>query len=639
MSQCPQCGTATTVGQPFCGACGATLAPAAEAPTPDEGQTQIRGQEPTAQFPAQQPPPQQPQQQQWSQPQQPPAPQGQQYGAPQQPQYGAPQGQQQYGAPQQPQYGAPQGQQYGAPQQPQYGAPQGQQPGQQWGQPQYGGPQGGGNGVNFDFSKLLVGNWAGMAMVAGAALGVAFVISLILAFTTADKLDVASAIGATFLLTGATFGADLIQDDGDATTSLGQYPLLATLLALGAAVYLFRRSTANYTSVKEALIDAVRAALILAVFSTVLAIVMKIWEPKLKGYESSGGESEDFDFLGAPVGLANGKFTLSIGGSIFLPLIILALVLALTCLVRRDWLGDKVLAKVHDFVAAPIIGFTTLILATIPAGLLYMVAIIAGEKDARGFAPAMGLLGNLPGIGLHMIGLGSLSKLGFHSSSSDDDIADQLEEAIDDAGGAPAWVGDFAGDHGAIFWVALLVGIPALAAAVWMVIKRSTGTANPLYNVGVYIGSMLIVVPLLVRLSNVHVTSEFDSENYTIAGGLSGGTTLLLFMVFSLVAAAVILVVTGKLDVNALKAKASNFQSQPGQQPGQQQWGTQPPPQQYGQPGQQQWSQPQPPQGQPPQGQPPQGQPPQQDQWGQQQPPYGQQPPQNPQGGWQPPQQ
>lgn len=624
MSQCPQCGTATTVGQPFCGACGASLT--AQAPAPDEGQTQIRpGGPQQGQPPAQQPPAQQPPQQ-WGQ--QPPAPQN-----PPQQQWGQQPPQQQGNT-------GPQ-QAYGQPQQQQWGQQTPGQPQQQWGQPQ----QGGGTGPNFDFSKLLVGNWVGMAMVAGAAFGVALILGLLFAFTTADDLDVASALAAGLLLTGAAFGADLIQDEGnDVTTSLGQYPLLATVLAFGVGIYLFRRTTANYSKVTDALIDAVRAALILAGLVFVLSIVMKIWEPDVKGYEGSGSDSDDFDFLGAPLGMTNGETTMSIGGAIFLPFVLLLLLLALTCFVRRDWLGEK-LSVVHDFVAAPLWGFATLITATLPAGLLYMIAIIAGEKDARGFSQAMSLLGNLPGIGLHMIGLGSLSKLGYSVSSSDDDAEDFYSDMIEEQGGEPAWIGDFAGDHGALFWTALLVGIPALAAAVWMVVKRSTGKANPLFNVGVYLGSLLIIVPLLVRFSNLHLTSSDDDDSVTFAGGLAGGNTLLLFLVFSLVAAAIILVVTGNLDVNALKAKAQSFQGQPGQ-PGQQQWGGQPqqqPGQQQwgGQPQQQQWGQQPPPQGgqQPPQqgGQQYGQQPPQQggQQWGQQPPQQGGQ-----QGGWQqPPQQ
>src|SRR5690606_27669825 len=119
MSQCPQCGAHVGGERPFCGACGASLAPAAG----NENVTQVRP-------PAGQPDAQPPAQQQWTPQPPPPAPQG----APQAP----------------PGYGAPQGQQFA--QQPQggpaYGAPQGQQ----FAPPPHAAPQ-------FDFSKLLVGNW------------------------------------------------------------------------------------------------------------------------------------------------------------------------------------------------------------------------------------------------------------------------------------------------------------------------------------------------------------------------------------------------------------------------------------------------------------------------------------------------
>ena len=104
MSQCPQCGAQTTDGQPFCGSCGATLAPPAQPPAnAGEPPTQIasnrRRPDATEQFPATPAAdpsgqPDQAQQGQWQQPQG-----GQDYGQ-------QDHGQQQYG---QQQYG----QQYG----------------------------------------------------------------------------------------------------------------------------------------------------------------------------------------------------------------------------------------------------------------------------------------------------------------------------------------------------------------------------------------------------------------------------------------------------------------------------------------------------------------------------------------------
>src|SRR3546814_12497609 len=72
------------------------------------------------------------------------------------------------------------------------------------------------------------------------------------------------ALGMTLMLAVSTFGSNIIGDMGEgdieATQHIGQYPLLITVLALGAAVWLFRRTTASYRHYLEPILDEVRAA-------------------------------------------------------------------------------------------------------------------------------------------------------------------------------------------------------------------------------------------------------------------------------------------------------------------------------------------------------------------------------------------
>ncbi|WP_206065187.1 zinc ribbon domain-containing protein [Nocardioides sp. JQ2195] len=663
MSQCPQCGTATTEGQPFCGACGATLATQTPAPDPDAGKTQIREQRPSAQQPGQgqwgqpaapqQPAPQSPPQQQWGQ--QPPAPQHQpQHQPPGQPQWGQPQAPQGHYAPQgQQQYAGPQGQQYPAP------------------QGQYAGPQGGGKGVGFDFSRMLAGNWVGAAGVAGAALAVAFIGSALFAFTTMEKFDFVEALAMTIITTVSVFGANSVVHneggDGDfsfeATQNLGQFPLLVTVLAFAAAVWMFRRMTAAHRNVVDGLLDAARAALILTLGVTILAIVMRIWSPEITGYIDD--ESSDIDTGPSGLGFLSGDSLYNhIGGAIFVTLLLTLTVLAITCFVRRDWLSEKA-QLVNDWLRVPMIGIAAVAAVTALAGVIYLIAIIVGNDDARGFGEIMRLIAVTPALGLRLVSLGVFSNVGWAGSGDGED-----EEKFDRLGG-------FADDNGVLFWIAPLIALAVMAAGVYAVVMKSLDKTKIMRHTLVYLGLLLIAMPFLVRFSNAHIGAEQefdgDSSDFDLWMGVDGFQTTMFFFLFSIVVAAVVLLVTGNLDVNAIKAKASSFQSQPGAQPGQQQWGQQPgtgpqqpqqggqwgqpqPPQQGGQQwGQQpgtgpqqpqqggQWGQPQPPQqggqqwGQQP-GTGPQ-QPQQGGQWGQpqppQQPPYGQQPPQ--QGGWQPP--
>ena len=571
MSQCPQCGAQTTVGQSFCGSCGATLAPPAPSPA-DSGEqaTQIAphrrraGQpEEPATPPAGQPAPDQSQDQQW---QQPPASGQQGYGQPdpgqqygQQPygqpdpgqQYGQQQyGQQPYGQPDQTQqwqqppaygqqgYGEQQYGQQGYGQQP-YGQPdyaqqgQGGYPPQGYGQPgsQYGGQYGDQYGSQPtrsgpDFKKILGGNWAGAAMVAGAAYVTALVIGLIVAFAAAQKLNAVSALWTGLIQAGNAFGADTIitpsaDIGGDYSASIGQFPLLATVLALGVAAYLFGRMTARYTSATAALFDAGRAAVILALLVTLTAILLTIVDPKIKGYDVEGGGGEPGATSG--LGLADEKQGLSILGSIFLPLLLLFVVLAIVVFLRRDWLGDR-LGRVHDWIAAPFAGIGMVILGLFGAGLVYLVALLIGEKDTRGFTEVVRLIAILPALGMRLLGLGVFSKFGTTAEGDEEMIGDDTDE----------WdrLGAFADDHGAFFWIAPLVAIAIAVLGVWTVVRRSAGKSAVLRNLAVYSGLLLIVLPLLIRMSNIHygVEVDVDKESYdaTYFAGVDGFQTTFL---------------------------------------------------------------------------------------------------------------
>lgn len=239
MTTCPQCGTENAPGAAFCGGCGNALGAVAE------DRTVIR---PAADLPpasapaAATPPPAAPT----------PAPQGQ------------------------------------------WGAPAAQQPApQQWGAPPAGPAASGGSGGGVDLGWLIKGNWLGAASTALAAFAVALVFAALVAFTTMSDFDFVSALWTTFLLTGATFGADIVTKGDDATQWMGQIPVMGTLLALGAAVVVFRRTTAGYAKWTTALVDAVRASLIFSVILLVMGIAVKIGGPEINGYyDEKGGDTE-----------------------------------------------------------------------------------------------------------------------------------------------------------------------------------------------------------------------------------------------------------------------------------------------------------------------------------------------------------
>ena len=317
--------------------------------------------------------------------------------------------------------------------------------------------------------------------------------------------------------------------------------------------YLFRRSSARTTAVVPALLDVVRAALILSALVTIVAIIVKIADPTIKGYIDLSGEdptSDAYQLL-----LLDGPSTASIAGAIFLPFLLLGVVLAATCFVRRDWLNEK-LVVVHEWASAPLAGLAALCVGLFGAGLVFFICQLIGEKDARGFAEVVRALAALPAMGMFMLGLGSLSKIGEASSSSEDDDTSDFNRL---------W--DFADENGAAFWVAPLVAIALAVLGVWMVVRRTPDKRHALRNVAVYLGSLVVVIPLLVRLSNAHLDSEvkFDGDSFdsSTTVGLAGFQTMLLFVLLSLVVAAVYLLVTGNLDLGRAEVEGRGVPEQP----------------------------------------------------------------------------
>lgn len=411
-----------------------------------------------------------------------------------------------------------------------------------------------------DFSILLRGNWTGAATAAVVAFGVAGVLSLLTAFLGAEDLDFKSALGMTALLTGATFGADFIGVDDQ---HVGQFPLLITFLALAAAVVVFRRATAGTHSYSAALGDAVRAGLILSVLTTVLAIVVKIVEPDLRGYdldEASADNGVAWSYV--LIQLVSGKTTTSIAGAIFLPFLILTAVLAIACFLRRDWLRDR-FEQAHDWLAAPIAGLAALTMGLFAAGAVYILAILIHVEDARSLSGFVGMLVLLPSLGLRMLGLGSGAPFGSKSESGSED-----EEEMERLSG-------FADQIGGLFWVAPIVAIAIALFAVWTVIRRSPDRTKSMRDVAVYLGLLIVAIPVLARFANFTGGGESGDDDVSFWFGIDKLQTMFFFLLISAAAGALLLVLTGNLDVAAVKGKAASLQTKATESP--QQWGQQQP--------------------------------------------------------------
>ena len=416
---------------------------------------------------------------------------------------------------------------------------------------------------SIDWRRVLTGNWLGAGLTAVVALGAAAVVSALVAFLSADHFDLKSAIGLTALLTEASFGADVVSGAGAVTTSVGQYPLLATFVALGAAALVFRRVIRAYPDMPSALGDAVRASLILAVLLTLGAVVTNIVEPDLRGYTSdddslaSAGSLTDYlASSGAKAGLGDfsGKSQTSVAGAIFLGFLLLLMTLVLVAVARRATL-DGVWLKVHEWLAAPVAGLAAIAVGLCVAGLVYIAAVLVGHDDARDFTNIVGMIAVLPALGMRVVGLGLGAPWGAST-----DYKKEHEEAMSHIGG-------FADDHGGLFWISIPVALALAGLAVWTVVRQSADRRAVLRNVLVYLGLLVVAVPLLVRVSNFHLSYGRRKDVATFFLGLGGAQTTALFILASAVIGAVVLLATGGIDVDALRARAGTLQRNPASGP------------------------------------------------------------------------
>ena len=421
----------------------------------------------------------------------------------------------------------------------------------------------------FDWRRVVVGNWVGALLTALATAGTAGLLGGLLALLAKpEDFGVANTLTLATVIATAAFGADLGMEGetegATATGHLGLFPLTVTVAALLVGWLVFRRVTRTYPQAVPALADAVRAALLLGLMLLVPALAFRSdndemgrgWGGALSA-DRTGGEA---DYGADPA------------GAFFLGFLVLLTVLALTVLARRDWWPAPV-QRVHDWVAAPLAGHATLFLLLPLAGLVGLGLLAFGEdtvddNDPTGddtsalVALVAGLLGN---GGALLLGAGSGASLGYRADATDEPPEEEWQHLWGDLTEAEPGL-----------WAAPLVLLLVLAVAALVVARRAPTRDQVLGNLLAWAASLLVVVPLMVRLSALHAEGDFEIAGEEFGFDASVGahgvqTTLLVTVVATLVALAVA-AARGAFDVRRLRGQvgqaARSVQSHPGRPAG-----------------------------------------------------------------------
>jgi hypothetical protein len=437
----------------------------------------------------------------------------------------------------------------------------------------------------FDGAKvlrsILVGNWVAAGAVALTALATSGLLSLILACVakpTDFGIDNSLTLIAV-LMTGA-FGADVTVTSNanafDGGAHVGMFTLTVTIVTFVVTAFAFRRLTARYTGVAAAATDAVRAALLTAVPLTAIALIFRADNDEFGASWASDLATSDQDEL-VNIGA-------SAVGSFFMPLLLLSVVLWLVCLLRRDWLPDKV-ARIHDWVAAPLWGVAT-IAALLPiAGAIGIASVLlfgndsdTSDLNADEWMTFIGLsVAYLANVGFAVLTLGSGAQMGA-SGSATARVMGQTENESGDEWHRLAWfTGDSSGVDEPGLWVCVVVVPVVLLVAAFIVARRSRDRDAVLGNLLRFSTLMLVAVPILSRLAALHGGAKLESDGGDVVEFLgefegrmtasfylgSHGLEVTIFLtLFTLIAALLMAATTGAIDVNELKGQAADLARQ-----------------------------------------------------------------------------
>lgn len=394
-----------------------------------------------------------------------------------------------------------------------------------------------------DWMGILRGNWLGALLVALTTAASSGLMGMALALLAKpEDFGLGNTLTlATILATGA-FGADvtaeiemsgLIDLSGDA--SIAVYPFTITLVALVVAVLLFRWLTRTYTSGVDALTDALRASVIFGFCLLIPALIFTSDNDELgRGW---GRELSD-EALGMDAQVGADP-----AGAFFLGSLILAVVLGASALMRSQWWAadqaGRWWARAHSWARAPLAGAAATLLLLPLAGLVGLLSIalfgedtdvdISGDETRLIVATSIGLLAN---GGVWLISLGTGSRMGY-DGRADGEGREQDWERL--------W-GEITNDEPGL-WVAPAVALLVIGVSALIVLRRSE-RATALRSLGLWLASLVVVVPLLSRVTSFHVEvqaqegrRDFDAEMYAGPDGFQ--TTVLVLLVALLVSCAV----------------------------------------------------------------------------------------------------
>ncbi len=396
--------------------------------------------------------------------------------------------------------------------------------------------------------RVVVGNWLGAGMTALVALLATAVLSVAMALVAKPAdFGIDNTLTLAAVIAAGAFGADLVMDlDGeefDTAFSFGMFPLTVTVIVVVVAVVPFRRVLRGYPSPYAALGDAARAALI---FGFGLLVPALIFRSDNDATGRGWGRALSEDEFGAA------EFGSDAAAAFFLGFLIFFTVLALVVLLRSQWRAEG-FRRVQSWTAAPLYGHATMVALLPVAGLIGWLLLGFGddsiaENDPTGDdrkALLILIFGLLASGGVWLLSIGAGASAGVETEATGEP---------DRAEWHHLW-GQITEDEPGL-WAAPAIMLAILVVSALMVVRKSpAGTA--LRGLLLWVGSLLVLVPLMVRLSGAHFVGEAsflgDDYEYEAYFGAHGVQTTFYLTGFALLVAVAVAALTRNLDLARLR--------------------------------------------------------------------------------------
>jgi hypothetical protein len=320
------------------------------------------------------------------------------------------------------------------------------------------------------------------------------------------------------------------------------------VLALGAGALVVRRVIRNYSRAVDAIADAARAAVLLALATVVIALAFRSDSREFgRGWGNQLAHLFDARIAYGP----------SIPGSFLGAFAFLFVPLAAVVWIRRDLWPERRRGW-GEILVPPVYGLGALAAMLPVAGLVGLVLMLLTGDTVQDSDPtthdflasAVMIFGLLASGGYWLISIGLGGSFGSHGSDSGETTSEYHH------------LGFFAGEDWGL-WAAPLVAVAVVAVATVVVARRTRDDAALPASLLTWVGVLLVTTPAFVWLTSIRGRITAEGAHASGSAGVNGWLTALVVPLVALACAAVIARMRGVLDLDRLRALGRGLQQDP----------------------------------------------------------------------------